>query len=218
MNIDMDTIDVNAFYVDICSKDTLKTAAYKYFSDDVIFGENLCITWTDGGRFLELIPKEGTDIYYSLLKSAKKIDDGIYEFYLGEYPQVRVSKEMSKALSKQFNKYNSYDCNLMLTGRIYSFNDKDYPEYSFNNKNYIKYNDNWIQVLPIKWIINDKEKKIISSQVLKTKRSLEYSGTFTKEIMQRCYNGKDNFNVDNWFFKITDGLLDYYALDINIYR
>ena len=217
--IDMANIDVNDFGVFTCGDDVLQTEAYKYFSDDVIFGENLCITWMDGGRFLELIPASKTDLYSTLLKFAKKIDDDIYEFYLGEYPQIRVSRELSEELSKQFNKYNSYDCNLMLTGRSYLINDKYYPEYSFNNKNYIKYNDDWIQVLPIKWIINDKEKKIISSQVLTTRiYSISWNNSLKKEIMQRCYNGKDNFNVDNWLFKITDGLLDYYAIDDSFYK
>ena len=203
----MVTIDGLRFMVKTNENDDLFAVEYKYFNDEAAFGENLCITWSEGGRFLKLVAL--TDTYYKILSRSKKIDDNLYQFYFGEYPQLKVSRELSKELDKQFNEYNSYDCNLMLTGRVYTINHKIYPEYSFNNKKYIKYDNGWVQVLPIKWIIDVEKREKISSQVLTTSRYYN-EWPLDEEIIQETYVSGKKFSVVNKIFRINDGELSYY--------
>ena len=200
----MVTKDGLSFRITTYDNDDLFAEEYRYFNDAAAFGEKLAINWTEGGRFLKLIPSPLTDTYSKLLSRSKKIEKDLYQFYLGEYPQVRVSKEISSILTSHYN-----DCDLMMTGKTYMINHKIYPEYIYNNKKYINYDGYWIQVLPIKWIINEKEKKIISSQVLTTHRS--YSDwPLDEEIMQCEDDSKEELNIANKMFVITNGVLVKY--------
>lgn len=117
-------------------------------------------------------------------KISKK--DGILELEYGEYPQMVVSKLLANTLNEEL-----LNGNLKETGKKYTTNKAgkygflpfEYVEYEYNGKKYIKgdpewtpieltdgeeYNreDIWIEVSPIKWCIDEKEKILVSKTCL----------------------------------------------------
>lgn len=157
---------------------------------------------------------------------------GVLEVEYGEYPQTVVSKKISKKLESAFLKGainqtgKSYTTDSISIFESIPFQARTHVEYEYEGKKYIRFvgdsNCNgkilsngvvvregmpyWVEVEPIKWLIDEKEnialsKKIIFSGV-QFGRKCCYDGdltlAFIKEFMDK-YFSKDIVN-DNLFY------------------
>lgn len=121
---------------------------------------------------------------FSQINSDNKVEvyDGVFGFEYGEYPQYVADKKMQKILNLLFE-YEELD----KTGKEYTFNiindfgllPTAHEEYEFKGEKYIRveihsrvilsnnidYKNGdyvWIKVAPVNWLIDDKEKILIS--------------------------------------------------------
>ena len=118
--------------------------------------------------------------------------EGVLEIYYGEYPQYAATKELCEALEKKLvrKKLNKtgkkFTTDLGIENQC--FIPKEYEEYEYNGKKYVRviykntdtigskllsnnqeYNVGdyvWIEISPIKWYVDEKEKLLISQTSL----------------------------------------------------
>lgn len=113
-------------------------------------------------RNIKDLPLENS-LHYRNLKSLPPV------FYYGEYPQFKVSDELSKILENEYN-----NGTLLKTGKVYNGTiSKEYPneknkhiEYIFNNKKYIRIKGTWIEVSLIDWYLSENKKYYISRPIV----------------------------------------------------
>lgn len=127
-------------------------------------------------------------------KKGKKVEDGVFEVEYGYYPQNAVSKKLQQRLEKAYNSGgdsisktgNSYTTD---AGQDYDdeFIAKQHDEYAYNGKRYIRvrvnsllgkkftlsnnehYKDGdiiWIEVSPVKWLVDEKAKIMITDKLI----------------------------------------------------
>lgn len=147
-------------------------------------------------------------LYEKLKSKASKIGEGLYKFNFGEYPQGKLTDNENKRLLKIYNKKP-----FMMTGRVYNILGFNYFELEYEGKRYIKYNEEFVEVLPIEWIIYDRIKKIFSYRVLNQERGYGLL-PMEEEMTQELYNGNsEEFNISNKVLTIENGrLVGYYNL------
>ncbi len=88
-----------------------------------------------------------------------KSKDGIIEF--GQYPQEKVDSAEEAILNIMLNNNFIKESNKKYTFD-YIIGKKECPIYEVNDRSFINYNNNWIEIKPIKWII-DKENMSLTS-------------------------------------------------------
>lgn len=134
------------------------------------------------GRSEAMKPLIRSDIIYEEALSRSFIEDGKLLCYYGEYPQLIVAK----SLQKELNNALKHNKNISLTGEKYTLISYgkivQVPVYLYNNKKYvfapvsvalkntmlsngIKYSDGdyaWVEVKPVRWIIDEKTKSLLS--------------------------------------------------------
>ena len=120
--------------------------------------------------------------------------NGLLEVEYGEYPQYAVDADLSRILDNLFHvgalrkagKTYTTDSRSTDEGRI-KFSPVEHKEYEYNGKKYVRVKDNpyfsggftlsnsekykdgdyvWVEVSPIKWIIDEKAKLLISKTLL----------------------------------------------------
>jgi len=150
--------------------------------------------------------------------------EGILEVEYGEYPQDIVSEELSRILENEFKLGNLKKTGKSYTTDSVSCQDLNTPfqarthiEYEYNGKKYIRFiadsnsegqvlsNGNvvkiigdvcWIEVLPIKWLVDEKANIALSKKILfsgiQFSKSIEYDGDFyktdIKEFMDKYFS------------------------------
>ncbi len=126
-------------------------------------------------------------------ESGKRGRDGILEVEYGYYPQKAVSKDMQERLERAYRSgsilrtRNSYTTD----SRKYDdynekFSEKQHEEYEYNGKRYVRievnsgksqyalsngesYRDGdnvWVEVQPVKWLIDEKEKIMLTDKLI----------------------------------------------------
>ena len=122
-------------------------------------------------------------MHYSLLdkidKNPKRDDDGVLEVEYGEYPQDMVSREMEYSLRSI-----SFREKLRKTGKKYTICVKtvespwctylpmEWEEYEYNGEKYVETHLTeeqkkiWLKVSPIKWYVDEKNKLLVSKNIL----------------------------------------------------
>ena len=166
----------------------------------------------------------------------------VYEVELGEYPQNVADLRMQNILESEYNrgmnktgrsytfdsvKYNDYDTR---------FKPVTYDEYEYQNKKYIRVKANayfdptmlsngaryrdgdyvWLEVSPVKWLIDDKAGILISKKGLVSgirflDRNHNYHGDFSKTEMYEYLNKymiKDLFQNVNCIQKGSDNNIE----------
>ena len=156
--------------------------------------------------------------------------DGILEVEYGYYPQQAVSKSLQKRLERAYkdgniketgNKYtidsrkhNEYD-ELFSKRELEEFEFEEHRyvriEANFGKKKYTLSNGEnydygdivWVEVSPIKWLVDEKEKIMLSDKILfagvQFKHTNDYDGNFEETDIKRF--------MDNYFSKeITAGI------------
>ena len=126
-------------------------------------------------------------------ESGKRAADGILEVKYGYYPQKAASKKMQINLENEYKKGtisqtgNSYTTDsIKYDDYDVSYEPQDHIEYEYNGKRYIRvkanscygkctlsngeeYNNGdyiWIEVEPIKWIVDEKAKIMLSDKII----------------------------------------------------
>lgn len=127
--------------------------------------------------------------------SGRRSEDGILEVEYGYYPQKAVSKDMQERLERAFKsrslsrtgnsyttdsrKYDEYDEEFLpRQHQEYEYNGKryvrveansDYGKNEFELSNGEKYQDGdyvWIEVSPVKWLVDEKSKMMITDKLI----------------------------------------------------
>ena len=137
-------------------------------------------------------------------KVGKKARDGILEVEYGYYPQKAASKEMQYVLEKEFEKGRlSKTGNTYTTDSgIYknSFLPIQHQEYNYNGKRYVRvdinFNPNnkdislsngeqykkgdsvWVEVQPIKWLVDEKDNVMVTEKIIFAGIPLDFKGHY----------------------------------------
>ena len=127
--------------------------------------------------------------------SGKRAADGVLEVEYGFYPQSAVSREMQQELERQFNnrRLNKTGNGYTTDSRAYDeydekFKAQRHEEYEYRGKRYIRVKANsyfdgneftlsngeeyrdgdnvWVEVQPIKWLVSERDKLILSEKLV----------------------------------------------------
>jgi len=150
--------------------------------------------------------------------------NGILEVEYGEYPQTVVSEDFSKILEEAYLKKSMKQTGKSYTTDSVSYRDFDTPfrarthtEYEYNGRKYIRCvadvncggeilsdgkfilydNPYWVEVEPIKWMVDEKANIALSKKILfsgvQFNRRRDYKGDFSKSDIK--------IFMDNYFSK-----------------
>lgn len=167
----------------------------------------------NGGRIVSLFPLISNDSTDG--QHLEIAEDGVVEVEYGHYPQSAASKEMQEQLEQAYKEEkckktgNTYTTNAnALSSDDNSFSPQKNEEYEFDGKKYIRleckedcfhtfsngerYKEGdvvWIEVEPIKWLVDTETQKMITEKVIFT--GLQYKDMekfideyFSKELLQ----------------------------------
>ena len=163
-------------------------------------------------------------------ESGKRAKDGILEVEYGYYPQKAVSRDMQDRLERAYKSgtisktRNSYTTD----SREYSVFDekflaKQHEEYEYNGKRYVRVEANfesdefylsngesyrngdnvWVEVQPVKWLVDEREKVMLTDKLIfsgvqfnytRDYHTRDFDKTDIKTFMDR-YLSKDLFQV-----------------------
>ncbi len=143
-----------------------------------------------------VLPFTSADSIPSNEEVAKKAEDGILEVEYGYYPQRAVSKDMQGILEKIYKSGNISTTGNSYTTDSTPVNEYDtpfqrqtYQEYEHNGKRYVRVKANfatdrsvrpklsngeqykdgdyvWVEVSPVKWLVDEKEKVMITDKII----------------------------------------------------
>ena len=128
-------------------------------------------------------------------ESGKRARDGILEVEYGYYPQKAVSKDMQERLERAYRSgsisktRNSYTTDSVAYDECdTSFQPQTHQEYEYNGKRYVRVEANsyydggdftlsngeqyrdgddvWVEVLPVKWLIDEKSRMMITEKLI----------------------------------------------------
>ena len=128
-------------------------------------------------------------------ESGKRARDGILEVEYGYYPQKAVSRDMQERLERAYRSgsisktRNSYTTNSVANGEYdTSFQPQTHQEYEYNGKRYVRVEANpcydggdftlsngeqyrdgddvWVEVLPVKWLVDEKSHMMITEKLI----------------------------------------------------
>ena len=129
-------------------------------------------------------------------ESGKRAKDGVLEVEYGYYPQKAVSRDMQERLERAYRsgnisktrnsyttdsrKYNEYDEKFLAKQHEeYEYIGKRYVrveansdyfgsnEFTLSNREIYKNGDNvWVEVLPVKWLVDEKAKVMITDKLI----------------------------------------------------
>ena len=200
-----------------CVKDILNIDSCKRISD----------YYTSDRRYIGARPTISYSSISDYASNGHVNEEGIFEIEYGEYPQQVASDELQEQLNKEFEAGNlelsgkTYTTDsIELKNCSQKFKPQILEEYVINNKKYIRVKADlceiycrvymfsngkiyangdyvWVEVQPIKWLVDEKENLAISKYIL-------YAGVQFK--YGRHYNGDfkrtdQKFFLDNFFSK-----------------
>ena len=128
-------------------------------------------------------------------ESGKRARDGILEVEYGYYPQKAVSKDMQERLERAYRSgsisktRNSYTTDSVAYDKCdTSFQPQTHQEYEYNGKRYVRVEANsyydggdftlsngeqyrdgddvWVEVLPVKWLVDEKSRMMITEKLI----------------------------------------------------
>ena len=162
----------------------------------------------------------------------KRAEDGVLEVEYGYYPQKAVSKDIQEKLESAYKSgkilktKNSYTTDSVRTPDTSSkFAPKKHEEYEYNGKRYVRvkmsfeYDDRvctlsngegykggdnvWVEVLPVKWLVDEKEKLMLTERLIfsgvqfkneRENNTRDFDKTDIKKFMDK-YLSKELFQV-----------------------
>ena len=115
------------------------------------------------------------DNFDEIIKEQQLDSKGIGYVTYGEFPQTKAKKKkkLVTAFNKgEFNKTGKIHITLGPTG-----GKEQHLEYEYNGKKYIFKDNNWFEVAPIKWIVDENNRRLISKNNL-FKAPLNYGNPY----------------------------------------
>ncbi len=137
-------------------------------------------------------------------ESGKRARDGILEVEYGYYPQKAVSKDMQGRLERAYKSgsisktRNSYTTDSVASNEFdTSFQPQTHQEYEYNGKRYVRVEANafyicggftlsngeqywngdnvWVEVQPVKWLVDEKEKVMLTDKIIFSGVQFDYT-------------------------------------------
>ncbi len=128
-------------------------------------------------------------------ESGKKARDGVLEVEYGYYPQQAVPRDMQERLEQAYRRssisktWNSYTTDSVACDDYYTeFQPQTHQEYEYNGKRYVRIEANpfiksrpftlsngeqyrngdsvWVEVEPVKWLVDEREKMMITEKII----------------------------------------------------
>ena len=175
--------DSHSYQRMIVACDNSKKYVVTDFNSDYCFGARPVILFSS----IDSIPTNG--------EKGKRAIDGILEVEYGYYPQKAVSKDMQEILegeykggrlSKTKNSYTTNSRSVKANDLRKDFLAKKHEEYEYNGKRYVRVEANssydeftlsngeqykngdnvWVEVQPVKWIVDEKSLKMVAEKVI----------------------------------------------------
>ena len=145
-------------------------------------------------------------------ESGKRAKDGVLEVEYGYYPQKAVSRDMQERLERAYRSGNiSKTRNNYTTDSVAydeydtSFQPQTHQEYEYNGKRYVRVKANsyydggdftlsngeqyrdgddvWVEVLPVKWLVDEKSRMMITEKLIFAGVQFNKERTTTQEIL-----------------------------------
>ena len=134
-----------------------------------------------------------TENYGEIIKSQKPFKNGINIVTYGEYPQKRSAFQEELSLAFETEKFNK-------TGKDYTIpeskdgKEQQFTEYEYNSKKYIHKDNEWIEVTPIEWIVDEKNRRLVSKNILLNAplnyKNPKYDGRFETSSLYNFLNNE----------------------------
>ncbi len=134
-----------------------------------------------------------TENYGEIIKSQKPFKNGINIVTYGEYPQKRSAFQEELSLAFETEKFNE-------TGKDYTIpeskdgKEQQFTEYEYNGKKYIHKDNEWIEITPIEWIVDEENRRLISKNVLfnapLNSNNSKYDGSFQTSSLYAFLNNQ----------------------------
>ena len=193
------------------------------------------VTWRDFGvRPVLTFSSSSTIPRNTLSEVPKETEDGILEVEYGYYPQTAVDKKSQKLLEHAYKKGNIKETGNKYTLDSRTFASYDLPffkrelvEFEFDGHRYVRIQVNsyldedsftlsndkkyhngdivWIEVSPIKWLVDKNEKIMVSDKILfagiQFKHTSDYDGNFEETDIKKF--------MDNYFSKEINTEMEY---------
>ena len=184
------------YYMDVVREDG---SEYAYYIDKRQCGVRPALPFSEEGS----IPTNG--------ESGKRAKDGILEVEYGYYPQKAVAKDMQERLEREYKSdklsktRNSYTTDsVSYDGYNPIFQPQIHQEYEYNGKKFVRvqvklniYQENkltlsngeqykdedhvWVEVSPVKWIVDEKSHMMITEKLI-------FAGVQFKYDFKEIYN------------------------------
>ena len=146
-------------------------------------------------------------------ESGKKARDGVLEVEYGYYPQQAVPRDMQERLEQAYRRGNiSKTRNTYTTDSVAwddyntAFQPQTHQEYEYNGKRYVRVEVNsffeggpfilsngeqyrngdnvWVEVEPVKWLVDEREKIMITEKIIfagvQFNKEMNYTGNFDR--------------------------------------
>ena len=209
------------YYMDVVSEDGSK---YSYYINKRNCGGRPALPFSEEGS----IPTNG--------ESGKRAKDGILEVEYGYYPQKAVAKDMQERLEREYKSdklsktRNSYTTDsVSYDGYNPIFQPQIHQEYEYNGKKFVRvqvklniYQENkltlsngeqykdedhvWVEVSPVKWIVDEKSHMMITEKLI-------FAGVQFKYDFKEIYNPEDFDKSD-----IKKFMDKYFSIDLEQIR
>ncbi len=181
-------------------------------------------------KLMSLIPTNG--------KKAKAAKDGVLEVEYGYYPQKAVSKDMQEQLEQLYKGDRLSSTGYKYTTDSKHFNDigrfepRIHIEYQYNGKKYVrvealscfegefftlsngeKYKDGdyvWVEVSPVKWLVDEKEKIMITEKLVFSGMEFDHERDYDEKDFEKTDIKKF---MDNYFSKELEQSIE--PIDLN---
>ena len=209
------------YYMDVVREDG---SEYAYYIDKRQCGGRPALPFSEEGS----IPTNG--------ESGKRAKDGILEVEYGYYPQKAVAKDMQERLEREYKSdklsktRNSYTTDsVSYDGYNPIFQPQIHQEYEYNGKKFVRvqvklniYQENkltlsngeqykdedhvWVEVSPVKWIVDEKSHMMITEKLI-------FAGVQFKYDFKEIYNPEDFDKSD-----IKKFMDKYFSIDLEQIR
>ena len=209
------------YYMDVVREDG---SEYAYYIDKRQCGVRPALPFSEEGS----IPTNG--------ESGKRAKDGILEVEYGYYPQKAVAKDMQERLEREYKSdklsktRNSYTTDsVSYDGYNPIFQPQIHQEYEYNGKKFVRvqvklniYQENkltlsngeqykdedhvWVEVSPVKWIVDEKSHMMITEKLI-------FAGVQFKYDFKEIYNPEDFDKSD-----IKKFMDKYFSIDLEQIR
>ena len=177
------------------------------------FSDEVPKKYSEGGRYL-MMECDSEETFKELVASATKIPgkDSLFEFSFGELPTVAVQKDIDETRELLRNAFITGRTRIIESTYGHYRVANEVEEIEYKGKKYIYYNTKLIEVKPIKWIIDVKNHKIKSENVVADPHICGINRIIF-QLRQPLPKVDIPYNISNGCFRIKDGVIEMLKLE-----